>query len=395
MNQLIAQLAQDIENEYQKNYYKESTFNEIAFNQLERYDLCYEDIQQGLLNSFIDSIDLQVNNREQFCDLPIILFENSRFRIQLLTWLNASTVIHEHGFYGAFQVVRGSSIERVYRYNEHQEINSKVKIGELEPISFNHRTAGSKVKINGGSDYIHSLYHLEEPTITLIIRTHSLTHLAPQLSYYPNGLALDSWAESKKSDFLKSISHRDSAGILLRSPEHVRKLLTVCPVNQLVGLCASFTEEVDSVIRDYLCESFEPSVAKCFEGAIQHIRQDSRFVELRQTIKNRNYRALLAALRFCKNREEFEHFVFEELKIENYYQHITMVVLLLIENNALQIDSVKLTEQNKPEVADIIYCTITLEAFPQGYQFTELSDQQRTSLISTIKSEAILQRLFQ
>src|ERR1700729_2301360 len=49
----------------------------------------------------------QIEIGSQFGQPPITLFDNGRFYISVLFWLDSTTCIHEHNFVGAFHVLHG------------------------------------------------------------------------------------------------------------------------------------------------------------------------------------------------------------------------------------------------------------------------------------------------
>ena len=51
--------------------------------------------------------------------------------------------------------------------------------------------SGATIEINSGRDFIHSLFHLDTPSMTVVVRTHSDPGTGPQFTYLPPHLAID------------------------------------------------------------------------------------------------------------------------------------------------------------------------------------------------------------
>ena len=142
-----------------------------------------------------------------FGDPPITLFNAPRFHIDAYYWLEGTTSIHQHAFCGAFRVLAGSSIHSWYEFEEDEQVNVFLKTGELKIKSCELIEKSGIQKILPGEQYIHSLFHLDQPSVTLVVRTHKSPVDLPQYSYYRPGLAIDPFYEEvetkKKSQFSK------------------------------------------------------------------------------------------------------------------------------------------------------------------------------------------------
>jgi hypothetical protein len=109
-----------------------------------------------------------------FSDAPITLYRTPDFCIELLHWLHATTSIHEHSFSGAFVVLAGSSLHTRYRVVLRDRFDDDLTLCHAETTGTEFLKAGSIRRIDEGSDgLVHSLYHLDSPTITLVLRTHA------------------------------------------------------------------------------------------------------------------------------------------------------------------------------------------------------------------------------
>lgn len=131
----------------------------------------------------------------RFGDPPITLYSGSRFHIDVYFWFHGTTTIHQHTFCGAFQVLHGSSLHSWYEFELKDKVNVFCEIGELDLKSCNLLRVGDVQEILPGRQYIHSLFHLDHPSATIVVRTDRSPLALPQFDYYKPGLAVDPFFE--------------------------------------------------------------------------------------------------------------------------------------------------------------------------------------------------------
>jgi hypothetical protein len=170
--------------------------------------LCAEQLDAARLHERIGLDDLvraalardlpqQSDPAAQFGQPPVTLFRSRRFYIDALFWVDSTTAVHDHGFSGAFQVLAGSSIETTYSFRLLRDVDGHLKTGELRVERSALRRAGDARPIVAGPQFIHALFHLDRPSISLVVRTYSDPGVAIQLQYSPSGLAFDSFEEDQ------------------------------------------------------------------------------------------------------------------------------------------------------------------------------------------------------
>lgn len=133
----------------------------------------------------------QPDGHHLFGEPPVMLFEAPRFYIEALFWLSGTTGIHEHAFSGVFSVLAGSSVHSHWSFATERTVNSRLVCGRLERRSTEILRPGDMRQILPGKQLIHQLFHLEVPSVTIVIRTHKQPCHLPQLEYLLPGLAID------------------------------------------------------------------------------------------------------------------------------------------------------------------------------------------------------------
>lgn len=85
----------------------------------------------------------------------------------------------------------GSSIHSEFVFEDAESITAHFRIGNLRLKKSELLETGSIVPIISGRTDIHALFHLETPSVTVVIRTHSDPGTGPQFTYLPPHIALD------------------------------------------------------------------------------------------------------------------------------------------------------------------------------------------------------------
>jgi hypothetical protein len=133
----------------------------------------------------------QPGDTRLFGEPPVTLFQAPRFYIEALFWYSGTTAIHEHSFSGVFAVLAGSSVHSHWRFTPGRCINSRMICGRLERVSTEILRCGDMRAIDSGDRLIHQLFHLDQPSVTIVVRTYTERNRLPQYTYLPPGLKID------------------------------------------------------------------------------------------------------------------------------------------------------------------------------------------------------------
>jgi hypothetical protein len=144
-----------------------------------------------LMVDFLLSDDQPYQSSSGFGQPELIVHDNPKFYIQALFWMDGTTDIHQHGFSGAFHVMAGSSLHARYDFLKPRPVTPRFRLGDLKLRETHLLPTGTTVPIESGDGCIHSLFHLETPSVTIVIRTHNDPGTDPQFTYLPPHVALD------------------------------------------------------------------------------------------------------------------------------------------------------------------------------------------------------------
>lgn len=129
---------------------------------------------------------------DAFGQPPAVFYLGDGFEVQALVWMEGSTSIHQHGFDGAFRVLCGSSLHVPYVFDPAGSLaDDHMQVGELRVRSPEVLRPGDTRPIVSGPGFIHALYHLERPSVTIVARNTWSNLPFPQYDYRPPGLAVD------------------------------------------------------------------------------------------------------------------------------------------------------------------------------------------------------------
>lgn len=204
-------LGKAVEKIWRDKNYAEDDFPQIAADALRKANLpakvsAWEVVGWTLAQTQLPE---QKDLRGNFGDPPITVYNSPRFHIDVYFWLEGTTAIHQHSFCGAFQVLHGASIHSWYEFDVREKINAFTEIGEMNLKLCELLEKGDVQEILAGRQYIHGLFHLEQPSATIVVRTHKSPLYLPQFSYHKPFLAIDPFFEEantiKKNQCLSAL----------------------------------------------------------------------------------------------------------------------------------------------------------------------------------------------
>ena len=195
--ELFQKLGAEIEALWLDKNYNEEFLPAIAVDALKRADLpskvgAWDVIEWSLKQK---ELPPQRDLHGSFGDPPIALYVGPRFHIDVYFWFEGTTAIHQHAFCGAFQVLMGSSIHSWYEFEGRETINTFTEIGDMTLKLCEILDVGDVQEIWPGRRYIHALFHLDQPSATIVVRTDKSPLYLPQYSYHIPSIAVDPFFE--------------------------------------------------------------------------------------------------------------------------------------------------------------------------------------------------------
>ncbi len=195
--EVFQKLGATVEKLWREKNYSEELFPAIAAKVLQEFELpqkvsAWDTISWALGENYLPE---QRDLSGKFGDPPITLYNSPRFHIDIYFWLNGTTSIHQHAFCGAFQVILGSSIHSHYDFEPQEIVNRFTEVGDLNLDDCELLKVGDVREIRAGREFIHALFHLDQPSATIVVRTHRSPLHLPQFDYRKPFLAIDPFFE--------------------------------------------------------------------------------------------------------------------------------------------------------------------------------------------------------
>lgn len=190
MIEKIERLGREIETLWEKENCAKEAFPAIAFRTLQKSEIHRDFSMEKLLEWLkrTDQLPEQLSPENGFGQPPITVFRSKDFLIDLYFWVNAHTFIHSHSFRGAFTVLRGKKLQCHYEFLKREEIPGNILIGDMSLKEAFFLKEGDIQQIDYGPTFIHQVWHITCPAITLTIRNTQregtqYTYLKPRLAY--------------------------------------------------------------------------------------------------------------------------------------------------------------------------------------------------------------------
>ena len=189
----FARLAADVWRLWKEYQCDEAAFSDVALRMLTEEppagQISFLDVARFGL--FTNPLPFQTNIESAFGQPPLTVYWQPEFRIEVLFWTSSVVGIHQHAFSGAFHLLTGSSLHTVWDFNCEERVSSQLLLGTVDLKKAELLTVGDTRAIIAGNRFIHATYHLDRPTITVVIRTNSEKNHLPQYSYLEPFIAYD------------------------------------------------------------------------------------------------------------------------------------------------------------------------------------------------------------
>ena len=317
--EIFAKLGREIEDLWRAVDYDETALPGIASEALRRFDIPSKasvwDVVEWALGEY--ELPRQRDLKASFADPPVTIYSGLRFHVDVYFWFEATTSIHQHAFCGAFQVMHGSSIHSWYEFRRTRSINKFAEVGEMSLKVCEILNVGDVQEVTGGRDYIHSLFHLDSPSATIVIRTdRSPLHL-PQYNYLKPNLAIDPFFEQdtvvKKMQLAMALiraKHPEADAMIAKWMDacdfqttfeilsSLRHILRASQVDQLFKLTDS-----EDRFRQFVELAETRHGADVFRGVFAHQDKEFAIVRQRQVVSDPEQRFFLALLLNVEGRE--------------------------------------------------------------------------------------------
>jgi hypothetical protein len=191
MDSFFKEMGRGILERWKRQNFSLAEFPDIALAALDRRPPSRHVDLPAFMRDFLISDDQAFQTDSPFGEPEIVAYSHPRFYIQLLFWLDGTTAIHQHEFSGAFHVMHGSSIHAQYVFERARSVTPYLRVGDVKMKKIELLETGRTVPIVSGPGAIHSLFHLDSPSVTVVVRTQHDPGTGPQFNFLPPHVAID------------------------------------------------------------------------------------------------------------------------------------------------------------------------------------------------------------
>src|SRR6266481_8249931 len=171
--------------------YKEEDFPEVASRGLSELPpdqhVTFWDVVKWALTC--ERLPGQADLSAKFGQPPLTVYGGRDFRIEVLFWVQGVPAIHQHSFSGAFHVMHGSSLQSLWEFRPTEQVTMRLALGQVSLKKAELLRKGDSRPIIAGKRLIHSTFHLDRPSLTVVVRTLGEIDQLPQYSYLPPTIA--------------------------------------------------------------------------------------------------------------------------------------------------------------------------------------------------------------
>jgi hypothetical protein len=302
----FTELAATIGRTWRRMHADERVFHEIATDALRASRLLdtldYTDVTRWLMQS----AGVPPQDTYEFGQPPILVHAESGFYIQVLFWVDGTTSIHQHGFCGAFGVLHGSSVHSTYRFEQTHPVSPSLIAGDLTYLDSELLERGD-VRPIIQEQPIHALFHLDRPSISVVIRTWGSERMTRQYDFLKPSLAID----PRYAPALQVIQLRMLSTLLLTDRQAFWDHAGDCVENgspwmlyKVLALAIQKREEDER--WTFLLERarrHHPDIADRIVACLDAEIAERRIVTLRSEIHDPTHRFFLALLLSVPNRD--------------------------------------------------------------------------------------------
>ena len=313
MNSYFEKLGRTVLERWRQQNFSLEAFPELARIAIDEAPPSENVDLEEMIHEFLLNDDQPFQSQSGFGQSELIAFNDPRFYIQILFWLEGTTEIHQHEFSGAFHVMQGSSVHSEFEFLDAQSVTPHISIGDLRVKEIELLETGRTVPITSGRECIHSLFHLDTPSVTVVVRTHHDPGTGPQYNYLPPHIAIDpiqadalTMRRKQLVDVLENLDHPSYAtlvGEMVGSLDFERGFHTLLhAMDRLQAL-----DEWEPILATFQKKHGE--LAKGVPATLAECLHRDSISQMRYQIDHPDHRFFLALLMNVQNRKDIDSLI--------------------------------------------------------------------------------------
>jgi hypothetical protein len=308
MDAFFESLGRTILERWKRDNFSLTSFPEIAKIALDKHSPAKRVDLAAFMRDFLLDDEQPFQTDSDFGQPEVVAYSHPRFYIQLLFWMDGTTAIHQHEFSGAFHVMHGSSIHAHYEFENAQSVTPYLRVGNLRMKNIELLEQGRTVPIVSGLETIHSLFHLDSPSVTVVVRTQNDPGTGPQFNYLPPHIAVDPHFSDKltmrRKQLLDVLEQAEDAGYAELVAEMIAELDFERGFS-ILHHCIGYLQQLGE--WETVLQGFEEKHGKLAAGVAATLKEDARrsvIKSMRAAILEPEHRFFLALLMNAPTRDD-------------------------------------------------------------------------------------------
>jgi len=283
--------------------YKEEDFPEVASWALSELPpdqhLTFWDVVKWALTC--ERLPGQADLSATFGQPPLTVYGGRDFRIEVLFWVQGIPAIHQHSFSGAFHVMHGSSLQSLWEFEPEEQLSIRLALGRVSLKKAELLRKGDSRPIIAGKQLIHSTFHLDRPSLTVVVRTLGEIDQLPQYSYLPPTIAYaqdhDVPIVKRRAQLLRMLLIGGKRAEYHEIAHHILGTEDAYSVFQFLLSTFELIEDEDEQHNLLVAaRSRHPRLIKALEPALLQLERRNKIVAIRERVSNSDLQFFLALL---------------------------------------------------------------------------------------------------
>jgi hypothetical protein len=283
--------------------YREEDFPEVASMGLSvlpphQHVTFWDVVKWGLT---CDHLPAQADLIAKFGQPPLTVYSGRDFRIEVLFWVEGVPAIHQHSFSGAFHVMHGSSLQSLWEFEPTEQVAMRLALGRVSLKNAEILRKGDSRPIIAGNRLIHSTFHLDRPSLTVVVRTLGEIDKLPQYSYLPPTIAYaqdhDIPTVQRRAQLLRMLLISGKRAEYNEIAHHILGTEDTYSVFQFLLSTFELIEGEDERHNLLLAARLKHSrLIEALEPALLQTERRNKIVAIRQRVSNSDLQFFLALL---------------------------------------------------------------------------------------------------
>lgn len=221
---------------------------------------------------------------------------------------------HQHGFRGAFYVLSGSSIHTQYDFSTKVRVNENLQFGDVTTKSIEYLQKGQYRRIEGGAEFIHSLFHLDYPSVSVVVRTYRDPVNSIQFRYHKPFLAINPFYKDHKAKrqvqilkMLKRSGNPNYRTTLMNFASNANLESLITTVTELIEHGAISRDEEEEMLT--LCGARYPEVEEYVKPVLSELRRVLSIQRGRLSVTDPTHRFFMALLMNASDKNQVNQII--------------------------------------------------------------------------------------